>query len=150
MHKLTYEDVEQAHIDRLKDLGYTDEEIPGILEAENDLGFLMEDSIAMDPEGAYEEPIPEPFYTAGGPGMKPIELRFGVLCAPLKEQLEGQGVALAPSQLTKYERVRSSINYLRIHRYITDSASDRAFRKLMQSISKDATKTRIIANEKEE
>lgn len=45
--------------------------------------------------------------------MKPIELRFGVLCAPLKEQLEGQGVALAPSQLTKYERVRSSINYLR-------------------------------------
>lgn len=82
--------------------------------------------------------------------MKPIELRFGVLCAPLKEQLEGQSVALAPSQLTKYERVRSSINYLRIHRYITDSASDRAFRKLMQSISKDATKTRIIANEKEE
>lgn len=82
--------------------------------------------------------------------MKPIELRFGVLCAPLKEQLEGQGVALAPSQLTKYERVRSSINYLRIHRYITDSASDRAFRKLMQSISKDATKTRIITNEKEE
>lgn len=82
--------------------------------------------------------------------MKPIELRFGVLCAPLKEQLEGQGIALAPSQLTKYERVRSSINYLRIHRYITDSASDRAFQKLMQSISKDATKTRIIANEKEE
>ena len=82
--------------------------------------------------------------------MKPIELRFGVLCAPLKEQLEGPGVALAPSQLTKYERVRSSINYLRIHCYITDSASDRAFRKLMQSISKDATKTRIIANEKEE
>lgn len=69
---------------------------------------------------------------------------------PLKEQLEGQGIALAPSQLTKYERVRSSINYLRIHRYITDSASDRAFQKLMQSISKDATKTRIIANEKEE
>ena len=67
MHKLTYEDVEQAHIDRLKALGYTDEEIPGILEAENELGFLLEDSIAMDPEGAYEEPIPEPFYTAGGP-----------------------------------------------------------------------------------
>lgn len=82
--------------------------------------------------------------------MKTIELRFGVLCAPLKEQLEGQGITLAPSQLTQYERVRSSINYLRIHRYITDSASDRAFRKLMQSISKDATRTRIIANEKEE
>lgn len=75
--------------------------------------------------------------------MKPIELRFGVLCAPLKEQL-------APSQLIKYERVRSSINYLRIHRYITDSASDRAFRKLMQVITGDATRSRIIANEKEE
>lgn len=82
--------------------------------------------------------------------MKPIELRFGILCAPLKEQLEGQGVALAPSQLTKYERVRSSINYLRIHRYITDSASDKAFRKLMQTITGDATRSRIIANEKEE
>lgn len=39
MHKLTYEDVEQAHIDRLKALGYTDEEIPAILEKENELDF---------------------------------------------------------------------------------------------------------------
>ena len=62
MHKLTYEDVEQAHIDRLKALGYTDEEIPGILEKENELGFLLEDSIAMDPDGEYVEPIPETFY----------------------------------------------------------------------------------------
>ncbi|WP_299721240.1 hypothetical protein [uncultured Megasphaera sp.] len=46
----------------MKALGYTDEEIPGILEKENELGFLLEDSIAMDPDGEYEEPIPEPFY----------------------------------------------------------------------------------------
>jgi DNA-binding transcriptional regulator YhcF (GntR family) len=39
MHKLTYEDVEQAHIDRLKALGYTDEEILGIIEKKNELDF---------------------------------------------------------------------------------------------------------------
>lgn len=82
--------------------------------------------------------------------MKPIELRFGILCAPLKEQLEGQGIALASAQLAQYEQIRNSINYLRIHRYITDSASDKAFRKLMQAITGDATRSRIIANEKEE
>lgn len=82
--------------------------------------------------------------------MKPIELRFGILCPPLKEQLEGQGMALASTQLAQYEQIRNSINYLRIHRYITDSASDKAFRKLMQTITGDATRSRIIANEKEE
>ena len=40
MHKLTYEDVEQAHIDHLKALGYTDEEILGIIEKEKRTGFL--------------------------------------------------------------------------------------------------------------
>lgn len=39
MHKLTYEDVEQAHIDHLKVLGYTDEEILGIIEKKNKLDF---------------------------------------------------------------------------------------------------------------
>ena len=39
MHKITYEDVEQAHIDHLNALGYKDEEILGIIEKKNELDF---------------------------------------------------------------------------------------------------------------
>ena len=41
MHKLTYEDVEQAHIDRLKALGYTDEEILGSLKRKTNWIFYV-------------------------------------------------------------------------------------------------------------
>jgi hypothetical protein len=66
-----------------------------------------------------------------------IKLAFGAMSDPIEKQLNEQGLTLGMAA-PKFERAADCIVYLRIHGYLTDSASDKARKKLMKEIIKAA------------
>ena len=64
-----------------------------------------------------------------------LELRYGVLCDKLENQLKEQGYI--DSKIDIHENIRESINMLYIKDYITDRQKDTLFKKLNKDIIKN-------------
>lgn len=71
-----------------------------------------------------------------------FEVRLGPMAPPIKRQLHSQGIELTAveSEQLLQERLRESINMLRIHSIATDSEAERMDRKLVKRITKQAKK----------
>lgn len=66
-----------------------------------------------------------------------ITIEFGAISDPIEKQLQEKGFTLGMSA-PKFERAADSITFLRIHGFLTDSASHSARKKLMKEIAKQA------------
>ncbi|MGJ0908879.1 hypothetical protein [Clostridium botulinum] len=67
-----------------------------------------------------------------------MEIQFGVLEPTFKEQLDKQN--LVDSKVEKHEKIRNSVNMLRLHDFITDKQCYKMFEKLFKDIKNNVTK----------
>lgn len=63
-----------------------------------------------------------------------VELRFGAMYPPIKEQLNKQGLALDDDKGI-YEKIRNAINMVRIHGFASEKETDSMYKRLMREIS---------------
>lgn len=68
--------------------------------------------------------------------MIELKLSFGGIPSPIEELLQAQGLTLGISA-PMYQRAADSILFLRVHGYLTASAADSAYKKLMKEIAKE-------------
>lgn len=63
-----------------------------------------------------------------------VGFSYGLFGKPLKEQAAEQGLTLKDDELL--EKLRESINWLRMHDILTNSQSDAAYKKLHKKVLK--------------
>jgi isopropylmalate/homocitrate/citramalate synthase len=68
----------------------------------------------------------------GKQGMKEIDIRYGILNPPIHEQLIRQG--LRCSKIDHFEKLRESINYLKMAGYIADGTASKWHKKAFDQI----------------
>ena len=63
-----------------------------------------------------------------------MELEFGAMCPPLKEQLEKQRLPLTEPEYRRFQRIADAIVTLKIAQIIPDSVVESSNQKLMKKI----------------
>lgn len=64
--------------------------------------------------------------------MSEIQIKFGILNPPLHEQLVRQG--LKCSKIDHFEKLRESVNYLKMSCLITDVAASKLYGKIFDQL----------------
>ena len=71
-------------------------------------------------------------------GEPVYHIEFGVMSAPLIEQLEGQGITICDrDELARIEIIARAVSTVTIHGLMSHSASDRARKKLAKRLWKN-------------
>ena len=64
---------------------------------------------------------------------------FGILCDPIKQQLEEQGFELLEKDLERVEKAREHCNHLRMSTFLTESEANKVNTRMIKFIAKNVT-----------